>query len=368
MYLLTTALLCLFLAAPGDDPAAPAPPQKPDASAGKEAAAEPAKEDKKDDAGVRTALAALETTLKKGEFLKAFDGLSDNGRKLVGSIVSKAAPMLGLNPRTATTREIVAAFEKQAGAEQQKFQQMAGAIKVTVVAVKLKGKDTAHVKVAIERLPGRSNKLDLKLVRENGAWKVDHAAPNRKARRGANETATIATLRNILSAQAQFQATARADVDKDGVGEFGFFGELSGGVGVRGGANMNPPVLSGAFRAVNHGTVTRNGYHYRIYLPGKNAQGLVEPAKPDVIDAQRAETSFCVYAWPVEHGKTGTRTFFVNVQGDILATDAKKYSGANGPSASAAYKHGDAGPKDTMEGPVASGEKGNDGETWKQVG
>ena len=57
------------------------------------------------------------------------------------------------------------------------------------------------------------------------------AIPNLlSARLNSNETAAIATLRNIISAQAQFQTTARADENNNGVGEYGTFGELSGGV------------------------------------------------------------------------------------------------------------------------------------------
>ena len=63
------------------------------------------------------------------------------------------------------------------------------------------------------------------------------AIPNLlSARLNSNETAAIATLRNIISAQSQFQTTARADENNNGVGEYGFFGELSGADNVRGGA------------------------------------------------------------------------------------------------------------------------------------
>ncbi|MHC4956190.1 MAG: prepilin-type N-terminal cleavage/methylation domain-containing protein, partial [Planctomycetota bacterium] len=56
------------------------------------------------------------------------------------------------------------------------------------------------------------------------------AIPNLlSARLNSNETAAVATLRNIISAQAQFQSTARADENNNGVGEYGTFGEMSGG-------------------------------------------------------------------------------------------------------------------------------------------
>ena len=55
------------------------------------------------------------------------------------------------------------------------------------------------------------------------------AIPNLLAARlSANETAAIATLRNIISAQAQFQQSGKADTDNDGTGEYGGFVELSG--------------------------------------------------------------------------------------------------------------------------------------------
>ncbi len=50
------------------------------------------------------------------------------------------------------------------------------------------------------------------------------AIPNLlSARLNANETSAISTLRNVSSAQAQFQASAKADVDHDGSGEVGMF-------------------------------------------------------------------------------------------------------------------------------------------------
>ena len=96
------------------------------------------------------------------------------------------------------------------------------------------------------------------------------AIPNLLAARlNSNESAAIATLRNIISAQSQFQTTARADGNNNGTGEFGFFGEMSGLDNVRGGAGvLTPPVLSTAFRSVNgSGEVGRSGYLFKIYLP-----------------------------------------------------------------------------------------------------
>ena len=72
------------------------------------------------------------------------------------------------------------------------------------------------------------------------------AIPNLlSARLNANESAAIATLKNISSAQAQCQASGIIDVNTNGQGEYGFFGELSGAVAVRASTlSIQPPVAS----------------------------------------------------------------------------------------------------------------------------
>ena len=198
------------------------------------------------------------------------------------------------------------------------------------------------------------------------------AIPNLlSARLNSNETAAIATLRNIISAQAQFQSTARADENNNGVGEYGTFGELSGAIGVRGGANLNPPVLSTAFRSVSaNGEVTRSGYLYQIFLPDANGDGLAEVANggaPATVDADLAETTWCAYAWPANYGNTGNRTFFVSQGGDIVATDDSTYSGpAGGPDPDAAFRLGSA--ADAITGQTATGATGVDSNAWRQAG
>jgi prepilin-type N-terminal cleavage/methylation domain-containing protein len=200
------------------------------------------------------------------------------------------------------------------------------------------------------------------------------AIPNLlSARLNANETAAIATLRNISSAQAQFQATAKADTDNDGTGEFGCFVELSGNTNVRGSATvgkLNPPVLSGAFRTPDAvtGTVSRSGYNFKICLPTN--EGLA--VTPDItatgwgtVDDDLAETTWCCYAWPVNYGNSGNRTFMVNQTGDVVTTEDSSYSGDTGPT-------GDSGfftPRvaESITGLTAVGTAGGDGNLWRQV-
>jgi hypothetical protein len=196
--------------------------------------------------------------------------------------------------------------------------------------------------------------------------------PVDEARIAANETAAIATLRNLCSAQAQFHATARADEDDDGTGEFGTLAELSGAVNIRGtDRSLNPPVLSGAFRKVAaDGTVRRSGYVFAVHLPGRGGEGVAESAGggigAGVVDPDLAEKHWVAYAWPEKQGRSGRRTFAVSAAGDIVATDSELYSDEGGPAADAAI-HQPAGAGRTITGAPVSGESGPDGNIWRQV-
>ena len=184
----------------------------------------------------------------------------------------------------------------------------------------------------------------------------------------ANDTAAIATLRNCSSAQAQFQACAKADTDNDGTGEFGSFVELSGAGPVRGdesAGRLNPPVLSGAFRSPSkRGLVSRSGYYFAIYLPDSSGAGVLTDAKGySRVDSNRAETTWCLYAWPI-NPEAGRRTFFVNQTGDVTATTSPKYTGTNGPKPGAAFSDGG---RSSISGLTAVGTEGQDGNVWRQV-
>ncbi|MDJ0975410.1 MAG: prepilin-type N-terminal cleavage/methylation domain-containing protein [Planctomycetota bacterium] len=175
------------------------------------------------------------------------------------------------------------------------------------------------------------------------------AIPNLLAARlSANETAAIATLRNIISAQAQFQQGGRADQDADGTGEYGGFVELSGGGAGRMASVLVPPVLSGGFRVLNgNGEVTRSGYFFRIFLPGAMGAPTAEPmggyTAMTGIDSDLAETTWCAYSHPVNYNQSGNRTFFTNQAGDVLGCEVSTYSGTGaGPAGDAAFTVGGA--------------------------
>jgi len=186
-----------------------------------------------------------------------------------------------------------------------------------------------------------------------------------------NETAAIANLRNISSAQAQFQVLAAADRDRDGRGEFGTFLELSGAMALPGGtAALDPPVLSGAYRRpLADGRVSRSGYFFRILLATNTGTGF--SGDNDLMGDDSltpgptaGELYWCCYAWPVVYGESGNRTFFVNQSGDIFATDHSGYDGDDGPTPGAAFRK--SGPRKIV-GRTAAGTAGQDGNVWRRV-
>jgi hypothetical protein len=189
---------------------------------------------------------------------------------------------------------------------------------------------------------------------------------------GRNESAAIATLKNICSAQCQCQAAAAIDVNKNGVGEYGTFAELAGRDRVRGGqAPITPPVLSTAFAKVEDGVVVRSGYCFRMFLPGKDGAAVAELANggPDAaaIDAALAEVVWCLYAWPLEPGVSGQRVFFVDQAGDVLeaSNDDNRYAGkAKGPAANAARAAGSDG---KLSAAAAANGQGLDAQQWRVV-
>jgi hypothetical protein len=200
----------------------------------------------------------------------------------------------------------------------------------------------------------------------------------------ANEAAAIATLRNIAAAQNQCRALGVIEVNSNGHGEFGFFGELAGNVTVRVasgvGSPIVPPLLSaalGRLRSVGAlAAVQRAGYYFRMFLPvqiGALRTGVTEvlaggdPTNSLNVTASAAESLWSCYAWPQLRGVTGNQTFFINQPGVVLATKATvaPYSSSLWmPSFRAAIS---AGRSASMDVPAAAGSSGQDGNFWYAV-
>jgi prepilin-type N-terminal cleavage/methylation domain-containing protein len=228
------------------------------------------------------------------------------------------------------------------------------------------------------------------------------------ARIAADENAAIATLRSIAAAQQQFQSSASIDTDADGCGEFGFFGELSGNCAMRvydpatglpalGAAPddlLDPPFLATAFGHVvddanGDGVIERQGYYYKMYLPGP-ANGGVIPGLSEsdsstggggkagdmgaAWGAANSEILWSCYAWPVLAGQTGNRAFFVNQEGDVIAYDNRDndYIGianaANVPVFDAALSDETPASMASDLALTTMGKTANDGNVWTLVG
>jgi type II secretory pathway pseudopilin PulG len=208
------------------------------------------------------------------------------------------------------------------------------------------------------------------------------------ARVAADESAAIGTLRSIYAAQIQIQASRLIDTNGDGMPEYGYLGEMSGGVPARvtGGGGvpaagavgvdeLNPSVLVSGLGAVQQSVVTRSGYIFQIYLPGPTVAGAVGAITEDVNggktaapfpDPNNCSIYWCAYGWPIDKGNSGNHTFFVNQDGQVLKSSSKVtvYSTlAAGPSFDAAYTA----PGDMSSTAAANGVVAVDGNQWDLV-
>jgi prepilin-type N-terminal cleavage/methylation domain-containing protein len=218
------------------------------------------------------------------------------------------------------------------------------------------------------------------------------AIPNLLAAKlSANETAAIATLRNLVSCQAQAQTSGKIDCDNDGIGEYGCFLELTGTVGVRKGpvagtppsctwavkgTVVNPPILSAALANVDLlGFVTKSGYAFMIFLPdGAASAGFAHETTTGpggagadfntAVGCDLAETTWCAYAQPVIRGNTGNRAFFCNQAGDVMQSPNDK-AGAEHQGVAAAVVGNSAFTGAGITSQIAVGKAGNDGNDWK---
>jgi hypothetical protein len=164
----------------------------------------------------------------------------------------------------------------------------------------------------------------------------------------SNELAAVAALRSIASAQARLASSGAIDTGDDGVGEYGYLGELKGTARLRvydpvsdspaiGDALLTPPLLPPDFGNIFMDTrgdcvLLRNGYVFKMFLPdvqiGQEVAGIAEDGPPGVggsagalLPSPDTGASFWgCYAWPLENQVTGHHAFFVNQQGHILQT------------------------------------------------
>lgn len=213
---------------------------------------------------------------------------------------------------------------------------------------------------------------------------------------GANETAAIATLRNLVSAEGMFQGRPNVDLDGDGIGEFGTFREMTGSVPLRAPPGtpprvLAPPMLSASLAGVTtEGWVAKSGYAFALFLPRKGggwvretgevragpagtetgcrggsgaAPGGTGVSAEGIVDPDRAEREWVAIAWPRMVGRGSRRVFLVTASGNVLqAANQREIScGTVLPEGPAdvlppGWKPGDE---------VAGGYRARSGEEWK---
>ncbi|MEM7199521.1 MAG: hypothetical protein AAF628_04600 [Planctomycetota bacterium] len=176
----------------------------------------------------------------------------------------------------------------------------------------------------------------------------------------AGEAAAVALLRLLHEAQTRAAASAAVDRNDDGVGEFGYFGDL---------VATEPPLLPPAAFAVRGGVVAARGYYLQTWLPTATRAAVSEADSggpgSTTPDPDASAAAWCGYAWPIERGRSGTRAFFINQEGTVLVTDneQQRYGGERAPEPYAAYPLGT-----RALGPTARGDRlRNDGGTWVPV-
>jgi hypothetical protein len=253
--------------------------------------------------------------------------------------------------------------------EQARFQEAIAAILlVETRRAKNPAQDFREWDAAVQRqLHGKSA---VEVIRLASELRIQHA-PLFLA---AAEYEAELTLGILLNKQRLLQMQASIDVDGNGRGEAGYFGEITGTVGARDrqgtptGARLELKPRESGWDPVANGRITHKGYLVQIYLPGKDGVAIPEAPRGGVNrpapDPSLAETWWCAYAWPAEHGKTGNRAFFVCQDGTVLATDnaRQRYSGHdNPPHPGAAYPASTAG----MAHRPGDGGVGNDGQEWR---
>lgn len=240
-----------------------------------------------------------------------------------------------------------------------------------------------------------------------------------------NDVYVLASLRTLGRVQEEFRERRFVDLDGDGAGEFGSFGELTGVDGVRAdaaarrrGSCVDPPILSPSLSSVDdEGRASRSGYFFRLLLPGNGGAPVHEgraatwsggvcpehgpcPGPPTrhpcpscknppprvihpgtgfsgPVDADGAERSWCAYAWPVQaygelkgSARFHNRVFFADASGGVWQTfnqDCRYRGEDHAPSWDAAM------PEDgwgvAWASPPAGVEeyRGRDGNLWKRV-
>ncbi|MHC5020190.1 MAG: hypothetical protein ACYTGX_08805 [Planctomycetota bacterium] len=201
-------------------------------------------------------------------------------------------------------------------------------------------------------------------------------------------------MRSIAAGQEHFQKGNIVDQDSDGMGEFGWLGELSGAEPCR---VAGLPMTTSPFIAPilgmkdKYGNAPKSGFYFRMYLQGPDGTWVGEPMlekadaptggggaeapRKSFAESKQAadlnETRWICYAWPQTHTHTGDQAFVVNEAGEVWATQYEEGVGDGGPYTGAIHRPLPlaAFTADGMR--IADGarrERAQDGRLWRRVG
>lgn len=196
----------------------------------------------------------------------------------------------------------------------------------------------------------------------------------------------MGSMRSIAAAQEQFRKGNIVDQDADGLGEFGWLGELAGTDPcrvIRLKMSNSPFVAAILGIKDKHGNARKSGFYYRMYLQGPDGRWTGEPCLadaqfPELADLPEAfhsaekaadfnEQRWICYAWPNSHTHSGDEVFVVNEQGDVWVVQYEAGVGDGGPYTGAIHRPQPLAAFSRDGSRIADGskqERGQDGRLW----
>lgn len=141
----------------------------------------------------------------------------------------------------------------------------------------------------------------------------------------AASSRAVSRLREILFAEDMARKKAAWDPDGDGVGSALLLGELTGEIGIRRGAWLNPPLLEGYPKlddTLVGPSLEIGGFWFMLCLP--LLSGGFASSPDSHFDDELAERRFVAYAWPSGRAPGLARAYFLDEHERILSAPARE--------------------------------------------
>ncbi|MHC4779664.1 MAG: HEAT repeat domain-containing protein, partial [Planctomycetota bacterium] len=230
---------------------------------------------------------------------------------------------------------------------------------------------------AVQKMVGlftREKQAPMKRLLKSALWTICLDSPAgsfpelESAIKTENERLAMSVLKMIVAGQEKFKIAACLDRDGNGVGEYGYLGELAGSRPLRGtedkvpGAPFIDPRLG---RADPKGCCHFAGYSYVLYLQG-NRTSVHEMGIERGRFPRKQERDFVCYGFPRRPGRTGDRVLAVNSANTILSipNTAGEWGGDRVPPPGLSFTEGKD-PSGIGVRFVNGGERGGASEAWE---